>query len=389
MIVAGARPNFMKIASIINAIGAHNHSNASRRIERVLVHTGQHYGEQMSDAFFRDLDIPAPDVDLEVGSASHAQQTAEIMKRFETALLSALPDVLLVVGDVNSTVACSLVASKIIYPSNSLRTRPLIGHVEAGLRSFDRSMPEEINRIVTDALSDLLFITEQSAAENLRNEGVQQAKIHWVGNTMVDTLLKHRNRAQESSILSRLGLSKDMQRPYAVVTLHRPSNVDDRRTFGEILEALAELAGNMPLLFPAHPRTTNRIKEFHFERYFDFLDEIQTIGVDNSRVQCIPPLGYLDFLCLMSNARLMLTDSGGIQEETTVLGVPCVTLRENTERPATIASGNNVLAGTKKEVIVKLALEKLQSPATAVPPRFWDGQAGTRIIEVLVQQIPS
>jgi UDP-N-acetylglucosamine 2-epimerase (non-hydrolysing) len=250
-------------------------------------------------------------------------------------------------------------------------------------------MPEEINRIVTDALSDLLFITEQSAAENLRNEGVQQAKIHWVGNTMVDTLLKHRNRAQESSILSRLGLSKDMQRPYAVVTLHRPSNVDDRRTFGEILEALAELAGNMPLLFPAHPRTTNRIKEFHFERYFDFLDEIQTIGVDNSRVQCIPPLGYLDFLCLMSNARLMLTDSGGIQEETTVLGVPCVTLRENTERPATIASGNNVLAGTKKEVIVKLALEKLQSPATAVPPRFWDGQAGTRIIEVLVQQIPS
>jgi len=392
MIVAGARPNFMKIASLINAVNAHNLANDSPRIQRILVHTGQHYGEQMSKAFFKDLEIPQPDVDLEVGSASHAQQTAEIMKRFEAVLLKELPDVLLVVGDVNSTVACSLVASKINYSSpGSSRTRPLIAHVEAGLRSFDRSMPEEINRILTDALSDFLFITEESAAENLRREGVPETKIHWVGNTMVDTLLRHRKKAEASAILSRLGLQfNDKQaerRPYAIVTLHRPGNVDKSETFGEILEALSALAKEITVLFPVHPRTVNRIKEFHFQTHFDLFDEIQPVNSGSSRIQCIPPLGYLDFLCLMSNARLVLTDSGGIQEETTVLGVQCLTLRENTERPVTVSSGTNVLAGTKKESILRLALEKMELAARAEPPKYWDGKAGARIIQILARDV--
>ena len=392
MVVAGARPNFMKIASLISAVDSHNLSNTSPRIQRVLVHTGQHYGEQMSKAFFKDLEIPQPDVDLEVGSASHAQQTAEIMKRFETVLLKELPDVLLVVGDVNSTVACSLVASKINYPSpSSSKTRPLIAHVEAGLRSFDRSMPEEINRIVTDALSDFLFVTEESAAENLRREGIPEMRIHWVGNTMVDTLLRHRKKAERSAILSRLGLqfkeNQGERQPYAIVTLHRPSNVDKRETFGEILEALSTLAKGITVLFPVHPRTTNRIKEFHFQSHFDFFDEIQAVNTGSSRIQGVPPLGYLDFLCLMSNARLVLTDSGGIQEETTVLGIPCVTLRENTERPVTISSGTNALAGTKKESILRLALEKMEVDGGAKQPKYWDGKAGARIIQILAREV--
>jgi UDP-N-acetylglucosamine 2-epimerase (non-hydrolysing) len=391
MVVAGARPNFMKIASILNSIDSHNRLGRSPRIARILVHTGQHYGEQMSNAFFKDLGIPKPDVDLEVGSASHAQQTAEIMKRFEEVLLKQKPDVLLVVGDVNSTAACSLVASKIDYtPSDSGRTRPLIAHVEAGLRSFDRSMPEEINRIVTDALSDFLFITEESAAENLRKEGIPESKVHWVGNTMVDTLLRHREQAAQSTILARLGLQTvggGQPQAYAIVTLHRPSNVDRKETFGAILEALSLLATKIPVLFPVHPRTINRIREFHLERYFDFFDEVRAVNAGASRVQCIPPLGYLDFLCLMANARLVLTDSGGIQEETTVLGVPCVTLRENTERPVTVSGGNNALAGTRRENIIRLALEKLNSTPLVRLPKYWDGEAGTRIVQILTQQV--
>ena len=390
MVVAGARPNFMKIASLIEAIDSHNLSRKTPRIQRALVHTGQHYGEQMSNAFFKDLEITLPDVDLEVGSASHAQQTAEIMKRIETVLLNELPDVLLVVGDVNSTLACSLVASKINYPSGSSRTRPLIAHVEAGLRSFDRSMPEEINRMVTDVLSDFLFTTEETAAENLRREGVSEAKIHWVGNTMVDTLLRHRKKAEGSGILSRLGLLSSTtgeHQAYAIVTLHRPSNVDKPEVFGEILEALSALAKETMVLFPVHPRTANRIKEFNHETHFDFFGEVQPVNLGSSRIQCIPPLGYLDFLWLMSNSRLMLTDSGGIQEETTVLGIPCVTLRENTERPVTISSGTNVLAGTKKESILRLALAKMESNARTEPPKYWDGKAGARIIQVLTEAV--
>jgi UDP-N-acetylglucosamine 2-epimerase (non-hydrolysing) len=390
MVVAGARPNFMKIASIMNAIEAHNQSQQIPSIRPILVHTGQHYDEQMSNAFFRDLGIPKPDVDLEVGSGSHAQQTAEIMKRFEGVLLKDRPDVLLVVGDVNSTVACSLVASKITYPPPSERTRPVIAHVEAGLRSFDRSMPEEINRLVTDALSDFLFITEESAAQNLKNEGASETKIHWVGNTMVDTLLSHRAKAEKSTVLDRLGLRASAEttgvQPYALVTLHRPSNVDNPKIFGGILEALALLARRLPVLFPVHPRTANRIREFGLESSVRLFSEVTLLDLHSAQVNCVPPLGYLDFLCLTSHARLVLTDSGGVQEETTVLNVPCITLRENTERPVTVSGGTNVLAGTRKEDILRLAGQKLlESPRRNVP-KYWDGRAGNRIIEVLARE---
>lgn len=404
MLVAGARPNFMKIASIVDALHAHNRS-ADRPVEFLLVHTGQHYDERMSRVFFKDLGLPPPDVDLEVGSSSHAGQTAEIMKRFEPVLLEERPDVVLVVGDVNSTIACSLVASKTRYPESdrpAARTRPLIAHVEAGLRSFDRSMPEEINRILTDALSDFLFITEKSAEENLLREGIPKGKIHFVGNTMVDTLLKHRERAQKSDILSRLGLernrtasseipsrrSKDSNGKcdYAVVTLHRPSNVDDREAFREILEALSVIGKELPILFPIHPRTMNRIKEFGFEKQVSWIAPNATLETRRPSIYCLEPLGYLDFLCLMSNAKIIFTDSGGIQEESTVLGVPCVTLRENTERPATLTQGTNVLAGTSKEAIIRHALRQIKPRAKSGKPKFWDGRAGERIIRILTQK---
>ena len=408
LLVAGARPNFMKIASIVDAIATHNRLCRKPLIHPVLVHTGQHYGEQMSRSFFRDLGMPQPDVELEVGSASHAHQTAEIMKRFEPCLIQQAPDALLVVGDVNSTVACSLVASKISYPSSGFgRTRPLIAHVEAGLRSFDRSMPEEINRILTDVLSDLLFVSEPSGVENLLREGTSRKKIHRVGNTMVDTLLKHRKSAMKSSILSQLGLdfeSVPQGKPephtkrkqnrrrrtcidYAVVTLHRPSNVDRRRTFQVILEALSEIAQVIPVFFPVHPRTTKQIREYGFEKYFSIDAKLQARDWQRARIQAIEPLGYLDFLCLMSNARLVLTDSGGIQEETSVLGIPCVTLRENTERPVTLTEGTNVLAGTDKARIVKCALRQMRLAGKPNRPRYWDGKTGERIVKILIDQL--
>jgi UDP-N-acetylglucosamine 2-epimerase (non-hydrolysing) len=408
MLVAGARPNFMKIASIVDAIRMHNHLGGGPRIRPVLVHTGQHYGEQMSQSFFRDLGMPRPDVDLEVGSAPHAQQTAEIMKRFEPVLLREVPDALLVVGDVNSTVACSLVASKIAYSgSGSRRIRPLIGHVEAGLRSFDRSMPEELNRILTDALSDLLFVTESSGVENLLRDGISRKKIHLVGNTMVDTLLKHRTKAMESRILSQLGLvqkalcspqtvhrhegldprQQQRYRDYAVVTLHRPSNVDQRSIFRGIIEALIRIARELPVFFPVHPRTAKQIREFGFDKYFAPVGKAGQAGRRDSRIHTIEPLGYLDFLCLMSHARLMLTDSGGIQEETTVLGIPCVTLRHNTERPVTLRGGANILAGTEKAEIVKCALRQIRKEGKPRRPRYWDGKAGGRVIRILVDHL--
>ena len=411
MLVAGARPNFMKIASISDAVTNYNDSGRKPMIHQLIVHTGQHYDEMMSTTFFHDLGIPKPDVDLEVGSGSHAQQTAEIMKRFEPVLMSHLPDVVLVVGDVNSTIACSLVAAKILYPASlSSRVRPLIAHVEAGLRSFDRSMPEEINRLLTDANSDLHFVTEKGATKNLTREGVISKKIYWVGNTMVDTLLKHRSRAEESEILAQLGLLKQPNQikptkkdeesdskikskskggsiDYALVTLHRPSNVDDREAFQEIAQALSKIATRIPILFPVHPRTLNRIKEFQLESYFQLGLEGSPSPTGNSGVRCIDPLGYLDFLCLMSNARLVLTDSGGIQEETTVLGVPCLTLRKNTERPVTISEGTNVLAGTKKNDIVICALSQIKKKRKSREPRYWDGKAGKRIVKVLVRRL--
>lgn len=445
----------MKIASIIEAIKKFNGSTR-QPINYLLVHTGQHYDEQMSQAFFKDLALPQPDVDLEVGSSSHAQQTAEIMKRFEPVLLKEQPDVVLVVGDVNSTVACSLVASKIEYPTQhptlnarTPRRKPLVAHVEAGLRSFDRSMPEEINRILTDQLSDFLFVSEPSGLENLRNEGFRNFVcediltttndlrlttndalpfVVFVGNTMIDTLLKHREVAQKSDILERLRLriptpntphpssyakgsvlspqasngcgpfAYNLQPPasnvgpYAVLTLHRASNVDNQETFRQILDALSVISKEIPIFFPAHPRTMNRIKEFHLGKYFIYINlasmtQHLTLNTQHSRIFCFEPLGYLDFLCLISNAKLALTDSGGIQEETTVLGIQCVTLRENTERPITIRQGTNVLAGTKKRDLIYHAFSHLEHPLEAGKPKFWDGLASERIIKILAHEV--
>ncbi len=402
LLVAGARPNFMKIASIIDAIHAHNQQSTAP-LEYVLVHTGQHYDEKMSHSFFRDLGIPKPAVDLGVGSGSHAVQTAEIMKRFEPVVVKEQPDVVLVVGDVNSTIACTLVASKLEYPGGNRlgRRRPLLAHVEAGLRSGDRTMPEEINRILTDALSDLHFTTEPDAQEHLIREGIAKSRIHFVGNTMVDTLLKHRRHAEQSRILDQLGLAKTQggenqpdalirsaslkARAYAVVTLHRPSNVDHPEAFREILEALTAVGTHLPIIFPVHPRTQARIREFGLGAQIAFADVGTETPVGQSGIRCIEPQGYLDFLCLTSNATLVLTDSGGIQEETTVLGVPCVTLRENTERPVTITHGTNVLVGTKKSHIIDGGLKKLHDRGPHRVPELWDGHAGERIIRILSQ----
>lgn len=382
----------MKIAPIMSAISEFNHhAGPDRVIDQKLVHTGQHYDEKMSKLFFEDLQIPKPDINLGVGSGSHAKQTAEIMNRFEDVCEKENPTHVLVVGDVNSTIACALVASK-------LGVR--VVHVEAGLRSFDRTMPEEINRVLTDAISDILFTTEESANENLKREGVPGEKIHFVGNVMIDTLLKHQAEAHQSRILKHLGLNSlppDQGRqaaPYAVLTLHRPSNVDDRQTLQGILEALQTIAADMPVIFPAHPRTLNRIREFGFKEYFEegasnitqFKIKNSKLKIGSSGIRSLPPLGYLDFLCLMSNAQLVFTDSGGIQEEATILSVPCITLRENTERPVTCTNGTNVIAGTEKGNILSAA-RNVNNARVACTPPLWDGKASERIVEILEKEI--
>ncbi len=355
--VVGARPNFVKIANIVRAC------NAADRIESVLVHTGQHYSANMSASFFDELDIPHPDINLEVGSGSHAQQTGEIIKRFESVLLEHEPTLVLVVGDVNSTAAAALVAVKLGIK---------VAHVEAGLRSFDRTMPEEINRLVTDAISDFLFITEPSAQVNLEHEGVDASKIHYVGNVMIDTLERHREKALRSSILDDLGLNNG---PYGVLTLHRPSNVDHHETFSGILDALETIQRDMTIVLPAHPRTVKNIEGI------GLMDRIRQMG----KLRLVDPLGYLDFLKLMAEARLVLTDSGGIQEETTILGVPCLTIRENTERPITITEGTNQLVGCEPSRILEGYRRALAEPAQQRRPKFWDGQAAQRIVDVLLE----
>jgi UDP-N-acetylglucosamine 2-epimerase (non-hydrolysing) len=407
--VVGARPNFMKAAPIIAAIRDHNErlaippglkgaGDSHFTLQNVLVHTGQHYDEAMSDRFFADLIIPKPDVHLGVGSGSHAAQTAEIMKRFEEVLLRERPDLLVVVGDVNSTLACALVAAKISFDANG--TRPLIAHVEAGLRSFDRGMPEEINRILTDHVADLLFVTEESGLRNLREEGIPDGKVHFVGNTMIDSLLAFKDKADGSDILDKLSLrnrngghgSTDDTARYALLTLHRPSNVDQRATFLNILEGLEELSNSCPVIFPAHPRTQKRIAEFGFERFFSAENGCR--GKENShpadangRIHMVEPLGYLDFMCLMQHAAVVVTDSGGIQEETTCLGIPCVTVRENTERPITVQVGTNILAGTSKEGIRRAARQQLESKASRAVPEGWDGRSAQRILDVICKEI--
>ena len=357
LLIAGARPNFMKVAPI--------YAEMKRRpaeFEAKIVHTGQHYDASMSDAFFDDLGMPKPDIHLGVGSASHAVQTAKIMTAFEPVVLEERPDWVVVVGDVNSTIACALVCAKL-----GIR----VAHVEAGLRSRDRSMPEEINRILTDSISDLLFTTSQDADENLKDEGIPEEKIRFVGNVMIDSLLEHLKLAEKSTVRQELDVDgKD----YAVLTLHRPSNVDDKQTFSGILDALLIVAKSLPIVFPVHPRTRGKIEEFGFAR-----------TVANSNIRLIEPLGYLDFMRLYSGAKLVLTDSGGLQEETTVLGIACLTLRHNTERPITIEMGMNVLVGTDPERI-KLAAEKALSQRRnsdiKIPP-LWDGKAAVRICDAL------
>jgi UDP-N-acetylglucosamine 2-epimerase (non-hydrolysing) len=402
--VVGARPNFMKAAPIIATIHNHNEeqqpccAGSKVLLRNVLVHTGQHYDEFMSDQFFADLNIPKPDAHLGVGSGSHAAQTAEIMKRFEEVLLRERPDALVVVGDVNSTVACALVASKISFDSTG--RRPLIAHVEAGLRSFDRDMPEEINRILTDHIADLLFVTEESGLQNLRDEGIPKEKVHLVGNTMIDSLLTFKDKAEQSPILNKLGLRKkngasessNGAAPYALLTLHRPSNVDQRATFLNILEGLEELSNACPVIFPAHPRTRKRIAEFDLERFFTSENGLSNgngalRACEDERIRLVEPLGYLDFLCLMSHAAVVVTDSGGIQEETTCLGIPCVTVRENTERPATVRVGTNILSGTSKDGIREAARKQLFWKGTSSVPGAWDGKSAHRIVDVLCREI--
>jgi UDP-N-acetylglucosamine 2-epimerase (non-hydrolysing) len=354
--VVGARPNLMKIAPLMDAYAA------APEIEPLLVHTGQHYDANMSDLFFRQLGIPEPDLNLEVGSASHAVQTAEIMRAFEPVVLSHRPDAVLVVGDVNSTIACGLVAVKL-----GIR----LVHVEAGLRSFDRDMPEEINRVLTDAISDLLFCTEQSGVDNLRREGIADAKLHLVGNVMIDTLLRHRERAEQSRVLEDLRLADGH---YAVLTLHRPSNVDDPVALAKLLDVLDVVLADQPLVFPVHPRTRQKLTQFGLAARVAAQPDLRLVD----------PVGYLDFLKLMAHARVVLTDSGGIQEETTILGVPCLTLRENTERPVTVELGTNRLVGQQPERILAAYREVMAARGSAarIPP-LWDGRAAQRIVEVL------
>jgi UDP-N-acetylglucosamine 2-epimerase (non-hydrolysing) len=389
----------MKAAPVVFAIHDHNARIAAlphgsqtapaTPMQLVLVHTGQHYDEAMSGSFFSDLGLPKPDVHLEVGSGSHAVQTAEIMRRFEAVVLGERPDLVMVFGDVNSTVGCALVTSKISLDAEG--KRPLIAHVEAGLRSFDTAMPEEINRVITDHLSDLLFVTEESGRENLCREGIKPEKIHFVGNTMIDSLLASQEKAAKSAILDQFGLRNGDGangtargvRQYTLLTLHRPSNVDNRETFLSILEGLDELSGSCPILFSAHPRTRKRIAEFGLERFFQAGNGQAGNGTG---VRLLDPLGYLDFLCLMKHAALVVTDSGGIQEETTCLNVPCVTVRNNTERPVTVTCGTNAIAGTGSENIRRAVKEQLSGSKPGRVPEKWDGHAAVRIVDKVLQE---
>ena len=357
--VVGARPNYMKMAPLVRAFGAR--ADLPRAM---LIHTGQHYDVEMNARLFADLELPAPDLNLEVGSGTHAVQTAEIMRRFEPVLDELLPSCVIVVGDVNSTLACSLVASKKRIP---------VVHVEAGLRSFDRNMPEELNRVLTDQIADRLYTTERVAAENLAREGIDRDRVRFVGNVMIDSLLANRTLAvppRDTLERAKVGLpSFDLGRGYGVVTLHRPSNVDDAATLGPLLEVLRDLSVRLPLVFAMHPRTRSNIERFGLAPL-----------VAGSGIAMLPPQGYLEMLGLMSNATLVLTDSGGIQEETTALGIPCLTLRENTERPITIEQGTNTLVGRDRGAIAR-GFDAIMSGKgkRGRLPELWDGHAAERI----------
>jgi UDP-N-acetylglucosamine 2-epimerase (non-hydrolysing) len=349
VVVAGARPNFMKVAPLFAALAQ------DADFEAVLVHTGQHYDYAMSGQFFKDLGLPDPGYHLEAGSGSHAQQTGEILKRMEPVLLAEKPAAVIVVGDVNSTIAAALAASKMGI---------CVIHIEAGLRSFDRTMPEEINRLATDAITDVYMVTEESGRVNLLREGVDPEKIHMVGNLMIDSLRSHLSQALQSDARTRLV----QPGPYGLVTLHRPANVDNPENLADILSALSEISAEIPLYWPVHPRTRARL----------------TASVASiPGIHLLEPQGYLDFLCLQAGSSVVLTDSGGIQEETTVLGIPCLTLRDNTERPVTIECGTNRLAGTNRQSILQAWQDSRRNPKPGMIPPFWDGSAGQRVRSVL------
>lgn len=353
LLVAAARPNFMKVAPVWRAL------DATHEFKITLVHTGQHYDDNMSKVFFDDLRLPRPDVHMGVGSGSHAEQTARVMLAFEPVLKDADPDLVVVVGDVNSTMACTLVSVKLDVPT---------AHIEAGLRSFDRTMPEEINRMVTDILCDLLFTTSPEARDNLLREGVDERKIHFVGNVMIDSLRFYAAAAEKSGILETLGLEKHR---YGLVTLHRPSNVDDAFQLVRLVRVLTDIGAECPLVFPVHPRTRHVMERAGIE-------------VQGDRMRLVDPVGYLDFMKLMQYSRVVLTDSGGIQEETTALGIPCLTIRDNTERPVTVTEGTNRLVGTDPARIVAECQDVLRHGVrNARVPELWDGNAAPRITQVI------
>jgi len=353
--VVGARPNFMKIAPILEEIEKYP------ELDPLLVHTGQHYDYEMSQIFFEELDIPKPDVYLGVGSGSHGAQTGKIMMSFEEAVIEHKPDLILVVGDVNSTLACTLVGVKLWIP---------VAHVEAGIRSFDRTMPEEINRVLSDSVSNYLFTPIEAANENLKKEGIPEDKIFLVGDIMIDTLLKYKERASSDAITDELGLEKHS---YVLMTLHRPSNVDIKANFVNILNALAEIQQQIKIVFPMHPRTKARVEEFGLSEMVSSM----------ANLIILEPLGYLKFMGLMVNSRFVLTDSGGMQTETTMLGIPCLTMRENTERPETIAEGTNILVGNNTQLIVKESKKILDGNGKmGTHPEIWDGRTAQRIISV-------
>ena len=354
--VVGTRPNFIKIAPILEAMKTYP------KLQPCLVHTGQHYDFQMSAVFFEDLDIPPPDIHLNVGSGSHSLQTAKIMIEFEKTALEIQPDLVLVVGDVNSTLACSLVATKLHIP---------VAHVEAGVRSFDKSMPEEINRILTDAVSDYMFTPSEYGCVNLRQEGIPEEKIFLAGDVVIDTLLKYKDKASMIPILSELGLQ---ERKYALITMHRPQNVDSKENLIKILDAIQEIQNEIQIVFPIHPRTRRRIDEFQL------IEKLSDMG----NLIVIEPMGYLRFSNLMMNARFVLTDSGGMQQETTMLNIPCLTMRNNTERPETIRYGTNKLVGNDTQRIIKESSTILHGPdKVRMYPELWDGHAANRIMETI------
>ncbi len=355
--VVGARPNFVKIAPIMAEV-----AQQPDTFEQILVHTGQHYDANMSKVFFEDLGLPQPDIYLGVGSGSHAEQTAKVMLAFEPVLLREQPALVLVVGDVNSTLACTLVAKKLGVP---------VAHVEAGLRSFDQRMPEEINRVLTDQMASLLFTTERSANDNLVREGISEDKIHFVGNVMIDTLLRHKKRAMALKVLGNYGLRP---KDHALLTMHRPSNVDEPSILAGLLQGVGEVQRHIPIVFPAHPRTVKKMWQYGFEEKLEPM----------SNLTITEPLPYLEFLNLMANARVVLTDSGGIQEETTILGVPCLTLRQNTERPVTVTQGTNTVVGVDPQKIIdECSLILRNGGKKGKIPELWDGRAARRIVDIL------